>query len=511
MPKRVKRCTFIFTTLLAGCTQVGPDFQPPQDPWLAGWNTPLLEQAGRNANAPDLRRWWTVFADPTLDSLIAEADAHNTNLRVAGLRIAEARAQLAIAETGRYPQLQQIRGESLYLKQNQSGAPSARDSVFWQSSAGFDIGWEIDFWGRFSRAIEAADAAYFASQANYADAMVLLRAQVADTYFGLRTAEARLDIARENAKRQERSLEITERLFRHGENDELDWQQARTQYLATQATIPEFENQVNALRNVLCALLGRPPGAMPELAARHGQLPLPDRAILQDVPASLLQRRPDIRAAVQAVAAQSALVGVAEADLYPSISLLGSIGWSFVSANNLPDSFNLAAGPSLIWNPFDYGRRKNAVRVEDARLQQLIELYHQDVRNAAREADDAASGLVRSLQSAGIREQASQAAQRSLSLASSQYREGFADFQRVLDAQQLLLQQQDGYLVSRGNAVSSLVALYKALGGGWDSQRPPIDPATRKQMQQRTDWGDLLDEPAPATQAPAPQEKGEQK
>lgn len=120
------------------------------------------------------------------------------------------------------------------------------------------------------------------------------------------------------------------------------------------------------------------------------------------------------------------------------------------------------------------------------------------MREAAREADDAASGLVRSLQSARIREQASQAAQRSLSLASSQYREGFADFQRVLDAQQLLLQQQDGYLVSRGNAVSSLVTLYKALGGGWDASRTPIDPATRQQMQQRTDWGELLDGPAPA-------------
>ncbi|WP_079229758.1 efflux transporter outer membrane subunit [Pseudomonas putida] len=487
--------------VLAGCTQVGPDFKKPQEPWLDSWSTPLLEQAGRSAPVPDLRQWWLIFADPTLEGLIAEADANNTNLRVAGLRIAEARAQLAIVQTGRYPQLQQLRAQSLYLKQDQSGTSTARDSVFWQSSAGFDIGWEIDFWGRFSRAIESADAVYFASQANYADAMLLLRAQVADTYFALRTAEARLDIAQDNAKRQARSLEITERLFRHGENDELDWQQARTQYLATLATIPEFENQLNALRNVLCSLLGRPPGPLPELAARHGQLPLPDRAVLQDVPASLLQRRPDIRAAEQAVAAQSALVGVAEADLYPQLSLLGSIGWTFLSANHLPNTFDLAAGPSLIWNPFDYGRRKNAVRVEDARLQQLIELYQQSVREAAHEADDAASGLVRSLQSASIRQDASQAAQRSLTLASSQYQEGFADFQRVLDAQQLLLQQQDGYLVSRGNAVSSLVSLYKALGGGWDNQRKPIDRATRQQMQNRTDWGDLLDEPAPADPA----------
>lgn len=488
--------------LLAGCTQVGPDYPPAQSPWLDTWSTPLLEQASRNTAAPDFRQWWAVFADPTLDALIAQADAHNTNLRVAGLRVAEARAQLAIVQTGRYPQLQQLRAQSLYLKQDQSGTANARDSVFWQSSVGFDIGWEIDFWGRFSRAIEAADALYFASEANYADAMLLLRAQVADTYFALRTAEARLAIAEENAKRQARSLEITERLFRHGEHDELDWQQARTQYLATQATIPEFENQLNALRNVLCSLLGRPPGPLPELQPRYGQLPLPDRALLQDVPARLLLRRPDIRAAEQAVAAQSALVGVAEADLYPQLSLLGSIGWSFVTASHLPDSFDLAAGPGLIWNPFDYGRRKNAVRVEDARLQQLIELYQQGVREAAREADDAASGLVRSLQSAGIRDQASQAAQRSLSLATSQYREGFADFQRVLDAQQLLLQQQDGYLVSRGNAVSSVVTLYKALGGGWQPGRAAVDPTTRRQMQQRTDWGDLLDAPPPTAQQP---------
>ncbi|MGV8918861.1 MAG: efflux transporter outer membrane subunit [Pseudomonas sp.] len=484
--------------LLAGCTQVGPDFHTPPSPWLAGWSTPTLEQGNRRASSPDLRQWWKVFADPTLDGLLSEADAHNSDLRVAGLRVAEARAQLAIVQTGRYPQLQQVHADSLYLKTNQSGT-GARDSVFWQSSPGFDIAWEIDFWGRFSRAIESADAAYFASQANYADAQVLLRAQVADTYFALRTVEARLDIAQENAARQSRSLEITERLFRHGENDELDWQQARTQYLATLATIPEFEDQANALRNTLCALIGRAPGPMPELAERHGQLPVPDRAVLQDVPASLLLRRPDIRAAEQAVAAQSAQVGVTQADLYPSLSLLGSIGWTFLSAHNLPNSFNLAAGPSLVWNPFDYGRRKNAVRVEDARLQQLIEFYQDDVRQAAREADDAASGLVRAMESARIHHEAAQAAERSLNLASVQYREGFADFQRVLDAQLLLLQQQDGYLVSRGNAVGSLVALYKSLGGGWDSARVAVDPATRQQMEKRTDWGDLLNEPAPTS------------
>lgn len=479
--------------MLSGCVQVGPDFQTPPTPWLQGWSTPALELGSARASAADFRQWWRVFEDPTLDALLDEADANNSDLRVAGLRVVEARAQLAIAHTGRYPQLGRLRSETLYLKRDQSGT-GARDSVFWQSSPGFDMAWEIDFWGRFSRAIESADATYFASRANYFDAQVLLRAQLADTYFALRTSQARLKVALENASRQARSLEITERLFRHGENDELDWQQARTQYMATQATIPEFEDQVNALRNTVCALIGRPPGPLPELVARSGQLRLPDRAVLQDVPANLLLRRPDIRAAEQGVAAQSALVGVAEADLYPSISLRGTIGWTLVSAHGLPDSFDIAAGPGLLWDLFDYGRRKDAVQIEDARLQQLIELYRQQVRQAAREADDAASGLVRALDSARLRAGAAEAAERSLTLASAQYREGFADFQRVLDSQQLLLQQQDGYLVSRGNAVSSLVALYKALGGGWDESRPTVDPDTHRQMEQRTGRDERMDD-----------------
>ncbi|MNO53147.1 Toluene efflux pump outer membrane protein TtgF precursor [compost metagenome] len=221
------------------------------------------------------------------------------------------------------------------------------------------------------------------------------------------------------------------------------------------------------------------------------------------MPANLLQRRPDIRASEAAVAAQSALVGVAEADLYPALTLVGSIAWTFVSASDVPDAMDIAAGPSLLWNPFDYGRRKNAVRVEDARLQQLIEAYQQDVREAAREADDAANGLLKFSESARIRQDSADAAQRSLNLATAQYREGFADFQRVLDAQQILLQQQDGYLVSRGNAVSSLIALYRALGGGWESDRPLVEPQVRAQMRGRTDWGELLDEQE--TDASSPQ------
>nr|WP_041770934.1 TolC family protein [Pseudomonas resinovorans] len=486
---------------LAGCVRVGPDFQSPREPWVEHWNSTALEQMSRSRPQPDFLRWWEVFADPTLDALIAEADAYNSSLEIAGLRVMEARAQLGIALSGRYPQLQQASADSLYVDQRQSGGRNPQDRHFWQHSVGFDIGWELDFWGRFSRAIESADAAYFAAHANYEDVLVLLRAQVADTYFILRTFEARLRIARENAERQKRSFEITERLFRSGDSSELDFQQAKTQYLGTLATIPDLEGQAVRSRNALAALIGRPPGPLPELDARTGLLPLPDQAVLEDVPANLLLRRPDVRTAELAVAAQSALIGVAEADLYPSVSLLGSIVWSTSSLSGASDSLDMVAGPSLVWNLFDHGRIKNDVRIQDARLQQLIEAYRDRVRQAAREADDAATGLAKALESERIRFESAEAAQRSLDLANAQYLEGFADFQRVLDAQRELFQQQESYLLSRSDALSNLIGLYKALGGGWYRDGPLIDDATREQMRQRTDWGDLLDEPQAADPA----------
>ncbi|WP_460124977.1 efflux transporter outer membrane subunit [Pseudomonas sp. S2_C03] len=483
---------------LTGCVRLGPDFQSPKQPWIEHWNTPALDQSSQHGLHPDLQRWWQVFGDPVLDRLIADADANNSDLRIAGLRVMEARAQLGIALSGRYPQVQQASADSLYVNRRQFGGDNPQDNHFWQYSAGFDVGWELDFWGRFSRAIESADASYFAAQANYDDVLVLLRAQVADTYFSLRTTEARLRVAKANAKQQKRNFEITEKLFNSGQQAELDLQQARTQYLGTLSTIPSFEDQVLRLRNALAALIGQPPGALPQLLENQGLIPLVDRAVLQDVPANLLLRRPDVRAAELNVAAQSALIGVAETDFYPSLTLLGSIVWSADTLNGTSRNLDFIGGPSLRWNLFDHGQISNNVRVQDARLQQLIEAYRDKVRQAAREADDAASGLIKSLERERILREAEVAAKRSLVLADAQYLEGYSDFQRVLDAQRALLEQQDNYLVSRSNAVSNVIALYKALGGGWYSPQPKLDAATRQQMEQRTDWGDLLEDPRPA-------------
>jgi NodT family efflux transporter outer membrane factor (OMF) lipoprotein len=494
----------VTATMLGGCAHVGPDFQPQHEQWSGQWSSEAITQASDQQAQPDMRQWWQVFGDPVLERLIAEADANDAGVKVAGLRVMEARAQLGMALAGRYPQQQQVTADAMHIRSRQSG-PTAQASRVWEYSAGVNVGWELDFWGKFARAIESADAAYFASLANREDVLVLLHAQLAQAYYALRTAEARVRIARENAQLQKRSFEITERLFKAGESDELDLQQAKTQYLGTLSSIPELERQIALSHNAVAILLGRPPGPLPELAQAQGRvgiLPRIDRAILQDVPANLLLRRPDIRAAELQIAAQSAQIGVAKADLYPSLTLVGSIGWS---ANSLPGTQNgllLVAGPSLKWNIFDYGRIHNNVRVQDARLQQLIVMYQNDVRVAAREADDAASSLIKALEREDILRDAARSAERSLTLANTQFKEGYSDFQRVLDAQRALFAQQDGYLVNRSNAVGYLIDLYKSLGGGWYTEQPLVDAATRDQMKRRTDWGDLLEEPPRAPSAP---------
>ncbi|WP_233873894.1 efflux transporter outer membrane subunit [Paraburkholderia adhaesiva] len=494
---------------LSGCMRVGPDFQPQHEAWSEHWSSASINQVTQQAAEPDLRQWWLIFGDQNLERLMAVADANNGDLKIAGLRVIEARAQLGIALAGRYPQVQQINADVLASARKRSDGFDPRSGAYLQYGAGFSVGWELDFWGRFARAIESADASFFAAQANRDAALVLLHAQIADTYFALRTAEARLRIARENAQLQKRSFEITEKLFKSGETDELDLQQAKTQYLGTLSSIPDLESQIALSRHGLSVLTGQPPGPLPELdvqPGKEGVVPLVDRAVLQNVPADLLLRRPDVRAAEYQMAAQSALIGVAKADFYPSVSLLGSLAWSASSLTGSPNTLGVAVGPSVTWNVFDHGRITNNVRVQDARLQQLTVAYQNTVREAAREADDAATALIAALQRETILNDAQAAARRSLTLANTIYREGYSDFQRVLDAQRALFTQQDAYIVNRSNAVGSLVALYKSLGGGWYTEQSLIDDATRKQMRQRTDWGDLLDEvSAPSSAAVHPE------
>ncbi len=493
--------------LLGGCAAVGPDFKRPEVQSLADWSggslaTLAAEQRGRPRAQTE--EWWRNFNDPVLDALVAEAQRVNPNVRTAGMRILEARAQLAIAGSLLYPQQQQVSGTVLRTGTEASSGP---DTVLTAYSIGFGIGWEIDFWGKFRRSIEAADAGYFASIAQYDDLQVLVAAQTASFYAAIRTLELRLTIAHENAALQKRSLEITERLFKHGSDSELDVQQAKSQYLSTLATIPQLEGSLRQTQNALSVLLARPPGPLPEMAAGRERIPQTGLAIVADMPAEMLRRRPDVRVAEMQLAAQSALIGVSVADLYPSIALLGSLGVASTSLPGAVRKFDWAIGPSLVWNVFDHGRLSNEVLVQDARFQQLYEQYQGTVLQAAREVDDGAVGFVANREQVPLLEESVKAAKRSLDIATIQYREGMAGFERVLDSQRALFNQQERLVNNLGNVAQSLITLYKAMGGGWQQarSRPLVDDATRETMAERSDWREMLAVPLPPPDAAPPQ------
>jgi NodT family efflux transporter outer membrane factor (OMF) lipoprotein len=497
--------------MLGGCAAVGPDFKRPETPWLASWAggslTTLAAEPRSRPRAPT-EDWWRNFNDPVLDALIAEAQRVNPNIRTAGMRILESRAQLGVASSLLYPQQQQVTGEALRKGTEASSGP---DTALTGYKLGFGVGWEIDFWGKFRRSIEAADAGYFASIAQYDDLQVLIAAQVASFYAAIRTLELRLTIARENVVLQKRSLQITELLFKHGNDSELDVQQARSQYLGTLATIPQIEGSLRQTQNALSILLARPPGPLPEMEAGRGRIPQAELAIVADMPAEFLRRRPDVRAVEMQLAAQSALIGVSVADLYPSIALIGSLGVSATSLSGSPRTLAWGVGPSLVWNVFDYGRLTNQILVQDARFQQVYEQYQGVVLQAAREVDDAVAGFVANREQVPLLEGAVKAAQRSLQIANIQYREGSSSFERVLDSQRVLFNQQERLVNNLGNVSQSLITLYKAMGGGWQQARarPLVDDATREMMAERNEWRDLLAAPLPPPDAAPSQIKPE--
>jgi NodT family efflux transporter outer membrane factor (OMF) lipoprotein len=487
--------------LLGACTTLGPDYAEPEVAWLKTWQSDLYGQVdnAQTQTQVDLRFWWQAFNDPALNALIEAARRENPGLRIAGLRILESRAMLGIAGSNLYPQVQQLGAAATYIDNRESGGPADRDTQLTAFSAGFDLAWELDFWGRFRRGVESAEAGFFASIANQQDAQVLLSAQVASLYYAYRTTLLRLDIAKKNAGIQKRSLEITERLFLRGEESELDLQSAKAQYLGTLALIPELEADMVRLRNAMCVVLGRMPGAVPELEATQGPLPRVERAVLTDLPANLLLRRRDVRAAAWQVAAQSAQIGIAEADYFPSITLLGSIGWSSDTLDGTPDVTSLGVGPALTWNLFDHGRIRNNVRLQDARLQQSIELFQNSALLAAQEIDDAAITVVKTGEQQAPLEGAARAAERSLDLANTLYQEGYLDFDRVLDAQRVLFTQTEREVLNDSAHIAAVITLYKAVGGGWTEM--PVEAMlpddTRETMESRTNWGDLLHEPLP--------------
>ena len=492
--------------LVTGCKTVGPDFEKPEVPVADTWLDAENEKV--DTSSVVYQDWWGVFNDPALTSLIDTAYQQNLSLQVAGLRVMEARAQLGIATGLKYPQSQSVGGGYAYTRSSVNAPPLSnlpdevlqgvdRTNGAW--SASFDAAWEADVWGKFRRGVEAADATLAASMLNYDAVLVTLTGDVAALYTTIRTLDERLAFARSNVDLQRQALDLANTRFKLGATSELDVQQARGLLYNTEALIPALELSMDRTQNTLSFLLGMPPSDLKSLLGASGKIPGVPESVAVGIPADLLRRRPDVRAAEMAAAAQSAAIGISQADLYPSFVLAGSIG---VAGGSFSDQFDSGATtgfftPFFKWNIFNYGRIKNNVRVQDARFEQAITSYQNAALAAAKEVQDGLQGFLRTQEQVGYLHSAVTASGRAADLALVQYREGATDYTRVLNTQTSLLQQQDALASARGQVVSNLVATYKALGGGWQLRQDDnfVRPDTIDLMQERTDWGELLTAP----------------
>jgi NodT family efflux transporter outer membrane factor (OMF) lipoprotein len=482
---------------VTGCMMIGPDYRRPAAPVADNWIA--RDAAGIAPAAEPIGPWWESFGDPILSNLIVEAYRQNPSLQAAGVRVLEAQARRGIAIGTIFPQTQNAVGgyRRTVASENLVVVPPERN--FNEFLLGFDVAWELDLWGAFRRGIESADAELLASLADYDDVLVSLLAEVAANYIGIRIAQEELDVARQNVEVQRKSYAIASERAARGAVTEVDPAQAASLLYATEAQIPLFEAQIEEQASTLSALLGVTPRRAEELVGvEAGRIPTPPADIATGIPADLLRRRPDVRRSERLLAAQSAKIGIAKADLLPHLSLVGSINLDAKDAAEFFEgrSFEAFGGPTFSWAILNYGRIANNVRVQDARYQALVHDYTTAVLRAQADVEGAvATHRGALLRTAALRESVA-AAQKVVDLTGLQYAEGAVDFTTVLLAQQVLVQQQDLLVASEGREALTMVTLYKGLGGGWEpwEGQSVVSDETAGQMSSRTRWGKLLTE-----------------
>lgn len=480
----------------AGC-MVGPNYKEPTPPLPQEWMDP--GHPGVQRGAAELTRWWEVFNDPVLNTLVQRAHENNPSLHAAAVRVLEAQANRGIAVGLLFPQQQDARGDFTWNRSSENNVTPApvRNGFHNWDVPGLSVGWELDIWGRFRRGIEAADAQVLASLANYDDVLVSLIAEVATDYVLLRTLEEQLVIVHENLKIQQEGYAIVKLRREAGTATELDVAQSETIMRDTEAQIPAVEASIKQTKIAICVLLGMPPQDISTLLGEKRPIPAPPASVAIGVPAEFLRRRPDIRRAERLLAAQSANIGIAASDLYPHFSLVGDISLSAERFSDLfrSSSFQAFAGPSVRWAILNYGRIENNIRVQDAAFQASISDYESLVLRAQGEVESAVAGLVGAQQQITPLTGSVEAADRAVKVAQQQYKGGIADYIRVLVAEQYLIAEQTRLVETRGSAAQNLITLYRALGGGWDLREGNdlVPAGIKTQMRERTNWGGMLD------------------
>ncbi len=416
-----------------------------------------------------LAGWWATLRDPVLSSLVERGIACNLDLKKAKSRVREARARRSVGRAALFPK---IDASGSYTKS--SGSKDIGNSEADLYSLGFDAGWELDLFGGTRRSIEAAKADWQAAREDLRDILVSLSAEVGLNYVEVRTYQARLAVARQNLKAQEEVLLLARSRSRAGLDTELAVQQARYNVESTRSEIPALCTGLEESMNRLAVLLGTHPGALHSELQRPAPIPVPPPEVAVGIPADILRQRPDVRRAERELAAQTARVGVATAELYPKLTLNGIIGLDALTLSNLlvPGSRSYSFGPSLSFPVFSAGAVRGNIEVQSALQEQALIAYQSSILTALEEVENALAAYVAEQNSRGSLREAADAARQAAILAESRYSAGQTDFSNVLDAQRSLLAFQDKLAESTGTVAANLVRLYKALGGGWTSLSP---------------------------------------
>ena len=452
---------------LTGCMTVGPDYQPVELAAPEAWHTELQGglQAGR-MHPTTLARWWDVLEDPQLSNLEERAVMGNLGLKDAQARVNEARAMRGISHAGLFPTLNAGAAASKSRSSESSGTGDEVDRY----AAGFDAGWEVDVFGGVQRSVEAAQANLEATQENLHGVLVSLLAEVALNYVEVRTYQARLTSTEANIGALQETYEINFSRYQAGLISELSVQESLRILESARAAVPALETGLDAAKNRLAVLLGEVPGTLHHELAERRPVPELPTTLIVGIPAETLRHRPDIRYAERNLAAQTARIGVATADLYPKFHLFGTLGLESISSGDLFQSSSRAwgLGPSAQWRIFDAGAIRQNIQVQNARQQQALIHYESTLLGAQEEVENALVTYAKEQLKREAIGRASTAAERAEMLAKDQYQAGLVSYNNVLDAQRAFLLLKDELAQSNGAVTANLVRLYKAFGGGWE-------------------------------------------
>ncbi len=474
-PVQHRRITLLMAALaLAGCAAVGPDYQRPALTLDAGFIGAGASALNAQPTAADIASFWRGFGDAKLNALIERALAANGDVKLAQARLQEARAGQDEADAAQRPGLGLDSSATRAIRpitQQPGASREARTGNTYDAS--FVAAWELDLFGRLRRGSEAAAARTAAGQASEAAAQTSVAAEVARNYLELRGLQQRLQFTEASLANQRDALRITQARVDNGRGTQLDLARARALVAATDAALPSLQTAIERTVFRLATLSAQPPRALLadlQVAAPLPGLPVTDLATLPaGTPEQWLQRRPDLVAAERQLAAATAGIGIARSELYPRLSFSGLLGLNAASLANFAksDSLRYSLGAGLTWTPFDLGSIRARIRASEARAQQSLAGFEQAVAVALEETEGAFSSFSRSAQRADKLDQATRSAAEAASLARLRYDAGVTDFLAVLDAERELLNNRDQLVQAQVGTATALVAVYRALGGGW--------------------------------------------